>query len=99
MVYVESEMTARISVRKFIDDLVWTKSVSLERTSVPDLVQECLLAGYIPVELEVVDRDVRRRHLDLAFEHIGHDNYNWFGGTIWFNTEEDAVWFSLLASK
>ena len=50
-----------------------------------------LLNGYIPVELIPRDKEC----FDWCKEQFGSEHFAWTGSKVWFETEKDAIMFTL----
>lgn len=77
---------AMIKVRNYIDTYIVNPGNKAKHYDI------LMAAGYIPVTLKKYHG--KELH-DWAMAHIGWENYNWTGSTFWFNTEQDAILFSL----
>lgn len=52
-------------------------------------------AGYYSVLLGVAGHHKWVDVHSWCKEHVGHDNYTWTGSMFWFDTEKDAMFFTL----
>ena len=96
MVYVEHEMTSRKTVRAYIDEFVDQRRTS-GHPRLHEFAKEAESLGYVRVALPLQSFSDLCKLRDLAQLKLGYDNYNWLGRTFWFNNEQDATWFRLLA--
>lgn len=92
----------KVSVRKFIDDYVNNGSFSLSGNDHMTYIKE---QGYICIKVQNnIEHSLDSLKLfahklnaidEWLMENIGYDNFNRTGPWIWFDSEEDAIYFSL----
>ena len=99
MVYTEMAiMNRRRSIRDFIDAEAHKhqgRYQKMSETEGPNYRAILDKAGYYSVLLNASGHTQWKEVHKWCNEHIGHDNYTWTGSRFWFDTEKDAMLFTL----